>query len=134
VFAAPMTTVPASAPAPRLSLFQEFRAFLDKYGVVGLAIAFVIGAALTTLVKAVVDDVLMPIVALITPSGGWEDAKFTYPALPDGWDRPKQGLPPHTLEISWGHLLGTIINFVIIALFVFVVAKYLLRQQEIKKI
>jgi large conductance mechanosensitive channel len=132
-----MTTATGDTPppAPKLTLFQEFRAFLDKYGVVGLAIAFVIGAALTALVTAIVNDLLMPIVGLILPAGGWQSAVFYFPALPAGVDPHAKDfvLPPHTLALAWGPLLGAAINFLIIAAFVFLVAKFVLRQKEIGK-
>jgi large conductance mechanosensitive channel len=131
-----MTTVIAHADeTPRLNLFAEFRAFLDKYGVIGLAIAFVIGAALTVLVKAVVDDVLMPIVGLVTPGGDWQTQKLYLPPLAAGVDPNAAGfvLPPHTLALAWGHLLGALINFIIIAAFVFIVAKYVLREKAVAK-
>ena len=132
---ATVTEAPQTAPA-RPNLFAEFKAFLDKYGVVGLAIAFVIGTALTVFVKAVVNDVLMPIVGLITPGGGWEKAVFYYPSLPAGSDPAAPGfvLPPHTLALAWGDLLAAAVNFVIIAAFVFLVAKFVLRQKEVGKI
>ncbi len=131
-----MAIATATTAQKPMTLFQEFRAFLDKYGVVGLAIAFVIGAALTTLVKAVVNDVLMPIVGLVTPAGGWEKAVLYVPPLPAGADPSAPGfvVPAHTLAIAWGDLLSNAINFVIIAAFVFLVAKYLLRQREVGKI
>lgn len=127
-----MATATATTPAePRMNLFQEFRAFLDKYGVIGLAIAFVIGAALTALVQAVVADALMPVVGLLIPGGDWQNAAFVYPALPEGValaDAPKG-----TFILRWGHLLGSLINFLIIAAFVFVVAKFVLREKQVGK-
>ena len=129
------TATGTTTEPPKLNLLQEFRAFLDKYGVVGLAIAFVIGSALTLFVKAVVNDILMPIVGLALPGGDWQSAVLYLPALPAGMD-PKAAtfkLPAHTLALAWGDLLSNSINFLIIAAFVFLVAKYLLRQKEIAK-
>jgi large conductance mechanosensitive channel len=101
------------------NLFQEFKAFLDKYGVIGLAIAFVIGTALAALVKAIVADLLMPIVTPLIPGGDWKTAEASV--------GPFQ-------HIAWGDFLANAINFVVIALFVFFVAKFLLRQKEVGKI
>ncbi|MEA3201492.1 MAG: large conductance mechanosensitive channel [Thermoplasmata archaeon] len=132
-----MATATATAAEPqRLSLFAEFRAFLDKYGVIGLAIAFVIGSALTVLVKAVVTDLLMPFVGLITPEGGWQQAVLYVPPLPAGSNPadPAFKLPAHTLALAWGDLLANAVNFIIIAAFVFLVAKFVLRQKEIGKL
>ena len=105
---------------PGLTLFQEFRLFLDKYGVVGLAIAFIIGAAMTALVQAVVADILMPTIA---------------PALSlfgDDWRTIEARVGPFGPYLI-GHFLFAVINFVIIALFVFLVAKYVLREKDVTK-
>lgn len=99
-----------------LGLFQEFRAFLEKYGVIGLAIAFVIGAALTQLVQAVVADVIMPIVTVAMPKdAAWQTAVL-----------------PGPVAIAWGHLLYTLMYFLIIAAFVFLLAKLVLREKQSK--
>jgi large conductance mechanosensitive channel len=105
-------------PAKRTNLFLEFREFLDKYGVIGLAIAFVIGTAAAALVKAVVADILMPLVTPLIPGGDWKTAE---------WNAgPFQ-------HIAWGDFLANVVNFVIIAAFVFLIAKFLLRQKSVGK-
>ena len=117
-----MTTVTAETPAaePRMNLFQDFRAFLDKYGVVGLAIAFVIGAALTALVQAVVADLLMPTLAPLFAALGqdWQSA--------EAWVGP---FGPYKV----GHFAYSTLYFLIIALFVFLVAKLVLREKQVAK-
>ena len=66
---------PKPAPPPPLpakkSFSEEFMDFLNKYGVIGLAIAFIIGGAAGRLVSALVNDLLMPIIAVIVPGGEW---------------------------------------------------------------
>lgn len=52
-------------------MWREFRAFLIKENVLALAIAVVIGAALSKLVAAFVADFIMPIVGRVTPAGDW---------------------------------------------------------------
>jgi large conductance mechanosensitive channel len=119
--AAPVATAQTETPAKPMNLFQEFRAFLDKYGVVGLAIAFVIGAALTQLVQAVVKDLLMPTIAPLLA------------ALGSDW---------RTMEVYAGsfgpYLIGdflyNLIYFIIIAAFVFLLAKLVLRQKSVGKL
>jgi hypothetical protein len=57
----PAPATPA-APAPKPEgIVEEFKVFLSKYGVVGLAVAFIIGGAAGKLVSALVSDILMPI-------------------------------------------------------------------------
>lgn len=116
-----MTQTPtaATAPEPKKDLFQEFREFLDKYGVIGLAIAFVIGTAAASLVKAVVNDLLMPVVTPLIPGGDWKSAEWSIGPIQ---------------HIAWGDFLSNLINFIVVAAFVFLVAKFLLRQKMVGKI
>src|SRR6266513_487012 len=59
-----------------MSMLKEFKAFLLKQNVIALAIAVVVGTALNTLVKALVDDFIMPIVVAIGPGGEWQKATW----------------------------------------------------------
>lgn len=96
---------------------QEFKDFLKEYKIIGLAIAFIIGAAATTLVKSLVDDIIMPIVTFFIPGGGWQTAIL------------KLG----SIVIKWGDFLGALINFIIIALVVFIMAKIILKEEKVGK-
>ena len=91
----------------------EFMKFLKEYGVIGLAIGVIIGGKAGELVKAIVDGVLMPIVGLVLPEGGWQ-----------GWT-----LGP----IQVGMVLGALINFVIVAWLVFWFSKKVLREESLAK-
>ncbi len=97
--------------------FTEFKEFLKEYKVIGLAIAFVMGVAATTLVKSVVDDIVMPILTPFIPGGEWQTAVWN--------------IGPVVLK--WGSFLGNLINFVIIAWVVFMVAKLILREEKVSK-
>src|SRR5262245_58786107 len=91
------------------SFVKDFRTFMLKGNVVDLAIGVVIGAAFGKIVSAFVDDLIMPVVSLVLPSGDWRD--FTVPLRAGVKDAP---------SLKVGHLLGTGIDFFIIALVVFV--------------
>ncbi len=97
---------------------REFMEFLVKYQVVGLAVAFVIGTAATNFVSATVKDILMPVVSVFMPQGDWRAQVFQ--------------IGPAKLMI--GDFIGEFIDFVIIALFIFLVVKYLMRGDTSKKI
>jgi len=60
---------PARAPPPPMGIAAEFKAFLSQYKVLGLAVAFILGIYLGNLVKALVTDLILPIVALVLPPG-----------------------------------------------------------------
>lgn len=97
--------------------FSEFMGFLKEYGVIGLAIAVVIGTALKEFITAMVNDLVMPIVAVLTPSGNWREAVFAVGPV----------------QFGVGHFAGALIDFMIIALIVFVFAKKILREDKVTK-
>lgn len=97
--------------------FSEFKEFLKEYKVVGLAIAFVMGIAATTMVKSLVDDVIMPILTPFIPGGEWQTAVWNIGPI----------------VIKWGSFLGALINFIIIAWVVFIAAKIILREEKVSK-
>ena len=96
----------------------EFLEFLKKYQVIGLAVAVVIGAAATKLIAAMVQDVIMPIVAIMIPGGDWRQAV----------------LQVGPIKFLVGDFVGAIIDFVIIALVVFMLVKYVMKGDTTKKI
>jgi large conductance mechanosensitive channel len=97
---------------------QEFMDFLQKYQVIGLAVAVVIGTAATKLVNSTVTDIIMPIIAVVTPSGNWQESV----------------LQIGPLKFLIGDYVGAIIDFVIIALVIFLTVKYIMKGDVSKKI
>ncbi len=100
-----------------MSLMSEFREFLEEYKVVGLAIAFIIGAAATVLIKSLVDNIIMPIITFFIPGGEWQTASVTIGSI----------------VITWGKFLADLIYFVIVAFVVFLIAKKLLKEEKVEK-
>ena len=100
-----------------MGLISEFKDFLYEYKVIPLAIAFIMGIASTALIKSFVDNVIMPIVTPFIPGGAWRTATVD--------------LGP--IVISWGAFLGELINFIIIALVVFIIAKKVLKEEKVEK-
>ncbi len=96
---------------------KDFYEFLQEYKVIGLAIAFIIGAAANQLVKSLVDNVIMPIIAVLIPGGSWQTAKLVLGKV----------------IISWGQFVADIIYFVIVAFVVFLIAKKLLKEEKVTK-
>lgn len=94
-----------TAPEKKTGFWTEFIDFINKYGVVGLAIGFIIGGASKDLVNALVGDILMPIVTFFIPGGGWREATLA--------------LGPVVMSI--GHFTGVLLDFLIIAVIVFMI-------------
>ena len=83
-----------------MTALKDFKDFLLKQNVVALAIAVVIATALTTLVKALVADFIMPIVVAIGPGGDWQKATWSV----------------GTVKFGIGDFIAAAINFLIIGL------------------
>jgi len=64
-----LTPAPPAPPAAPKGLVQEFKTFLSQYKVLGLAVAFILGIYLGALVKALVTDLILPIISLVLPPG-----------------------------------------------------------------
>jgi large conductance mechanosensitive channel len=93
-------------------MLKEFVAFLKKYGVVGLAIAVIIGGKLNELVNSVVNDLLMPLVF--------------QPALKAAQVDDIRKLSAG--GVLYGKVIGSALDFLIVAVIVFMLAKYLLKE------
>jgi large conductance mechanosensitive channel len=93
------------------SLFEEFKKFAFKGNVVDLAIGVIIGAAFGAIVKSLVEDILLPLIGLILPGDkGYE-----------GWV-----LQVGDKTIPYGKFLGAVVNFLIIALVLYIfIVKFL---------
>ena len=102
-------------------MLQEFKDFLTKTNAMALAIGVIIGVATGKVVTGVVDDVLMPVIGLILPSGDWRQAKIILNTVTDAKGKVTES------AITYGHLLGTIIDFIFIALVVFLIVRALIK-------
>ncbi len=104
-------------------MFKEFIAFLTKANALALAIGVIIGAATGKVVSAIVDDLLMPMVGLIMPAGDWREAQIILSHSVDANGKM-------TLNaIKYGHFIGALIDFSIIAFVVFLITKALLPKE-----
>jgi large conductance mechanosensitive channel len=84
-------------------LFKEFREFILRGNVVDLAVAFVLGAAFTAVVTALVRDLLTPVIAAIFGKPNFGGLSFTI----------------HGSEFFYGDFLNALLTFVLIAAAVF---------------
>lgn len=91
-------------------MIKEFLEFLKEYKVIALGIAFVMGTAGTNLVNSLVRDVLMPIIAPLLST--------------QTWDKAMLNIGP--VSIAYGSFLAALLNFIILAFLVFIIAKKLL--------
>ncbi|HEU4334303.1 MAG TPA: large conductance mechanosensitive channel protein MscL [Candidatus Eisenbacteria bacterium] len=97
-------------------MLGEFKEFLMKHGVIGLAVAVVIGGAVGKLVTALVSELIMPIIGALTPSGNWREAVVTIGSV----------------KLGIGAFAGAFIDFIIIALVIFLIVKNFIKEPPAK--
>ncbi|MEM2974469.1 MAG: MscL family protein [Candidatus Micrarchaeia archaeon] len=100
-----------------MGIVSEFKEFLAEYKVMGLAVAFIMGGAITVLVQSLVNNIIMPLVTFFIPGGAWQTATFAVGPVIFGW----------------GAFLSALINFLIIALVVFLIAKFVMKEEKVSK-
>ncbi len=98
---------PPAPPKPK-GMAQEFKAFLSEYKVLGLAVAFILGLYLGNVVKALVTDLILPILSYALPAGTNIN---TYMVGPFGV----------------GDFANAILTFLIVALVIFLIVKAAVR-------
>jgi large conductance mechanosensitive channel len=96
-----------------MSMVSDFKSFLVKQNALALAVGVVIGGAIGKVVSGIVDDVIMPIVGLLLPGGEWRTAQVVLGG---------------TNAIKYGDLVGRLVDFVIVAIVIFVIVKALIKE------
>jgi len=107
-----LTPKPAApAPPPPKGILNEFMAFIKTGNLLAVAIAFVIGGLIANLVSSIVSDLIMPIAGAFLPKGNWQTTAF-FVNIGNG------------MNFTLGHFLGAVINFIIVAFVIFLIARW----------
>ena len=108
----------AKAAAKSESLLAQFRSFLLQTNALALAVGVVIGGAVSKLVGSLVSGLIMPLVGLVLPGGEWRAIKIELDAAGNA--------------LAIGDVLGTTVDFVIIAWVVFILSTKVLKSAPAK--
>lgn len=92
-----------------ISFINEFSSFIKRGNVIDLAVGVIIGAAFGKIVTSLVDDILMPIIGIII--GGIDFSNLT--------------ISIGEATIKYGVFINNIINFLIVALCIFILVKFI---------
>lgn len=98
-------------------MINEFVGFLKQYGVIGLAIAVIIGGKLNLLVTSVVNDLLTPLIfqPALSAAGVENIAKLSFNG------------------IMYGKVVASLIDFMIVAFIIFLFAKKVMKEEVVAK-
>ena len=109
-----------------MSMMGEFKAFAMRGNVVDLAVGVVIGAAFGKIVTSLVNDIIMPPIGLLT--GGVDFADLKWVLKPANVTDPAHKVAE--VAIQYGIFINTLIQFIIIALAIFMVVKAINRMNR----
>ncbi len=109
-------------------MLEDFKKFMLQGNVVDMTVGIVIGVAFADLVKSFVSDILMPPIGLLIGKVDFANLYINlsseiYPSLAEA---EAAGAP----LIKYGLFINNLINYVIIALVVFLLIRWVLRQKE----
>lgn len=102
-----------------MGLLQEFKNFAVKGNMVDIAIGVIIGAAFQDVIDVIVKKIMLPPLSLLTDGVNFSNRKIL---LKDAYSKP-DGTPVGEVAIGYGDLITVMIDFLIIAIVVFIVVK-----------
>ncbi|MEZ7495692.1 large conductance mechanosensitive channel protein MscL [Leeuwenhoekiella aequorea] len=102
-----------------MGLLQEFKNFAVKGNMVDIAIGVIIGAAFQDVIDVIVKKIMLPPLSLLTDGVNFSNRKIL---LKDAYTKP-DGIPVEEVAIGYGDLITVMIDFLIIAVVVFIVVK-----------
>lgn len=98
--------------------FGEFSKFIQRGSVIDMAVGVIIGSAFSTIVNSLVNDIIMPVIAVITSSNNFTNLAYT---------------TSHGAVIAYGNFIQSVVNFLIIALVLFIVVREMNRIKDISE-
>ena len=115
--------------------FAEFKKFITRGNVIDLAVGVIIGGAFTAIVNGLSNYVLKPlinwVICLMMGGDGFEDAVTM---LKEAYMVDETGATvidlANSIYIDWGALITTIINFILTAIVLFLIVKFINKLQE----
>jgi large conductance mechanosensitive channel len=113
-------------------MFKEFKTFAMRGNVVDMAVGIIIGGAFGTIVKSLVDDVLMPPLGLLL--GGVDFSNFFLVLKPGGTPGPYASVADvkaaGAVSINYGMFLNSVVSFIIVAFAVFLLIRSINTMQR----
>ena len=104
-----------------MAFVEDFKKFAFKGNVVDLAVGVVIGGAFGKIVSAMVADLVMPIVALVMPSGDWRKSGIVL---------KEAEKPADSVVLNYGDFIGAVLDFFVVALVLFLIVSRIIKAAE----
>ncbi len=119
--------------------FKDFKAFISRGNIIDMAVGVIIGGAFSTIVKALTDKIIMPVINwLLALGGSGLDSAYTFLKKVYQVD-PTTGLATNVVDFSksiyidWGSFITAIIDFLLIAFVLFLILKAVMKSSALLK-
>ncbi len=112
-------------------LFEEFKTFISKGNVLGLAIGIIIGGAFNDIVNSLVNDVIMPIIGRILSGVSFNE--WYIPLSSERYNSFAEAQAAGQPMITIGNFISAVINFFVIALVLFFIMKAANKATDLAK-
>ena len=107
-----------------MGIIKEFKEFISRGSVIDLAVGVVIGAAFTSIVNSLVNDIIMPPIGVLLAGVDFSNMRAVLVQASDGVEE---------VAINYGNFIQQIISFLLIALVLFFVVKGVNRLRDMSK-
>ena len=115
-----------------MAFFKEFKEFALKGNVVDMAVGVIVGGAFGKIVSSLVNDILMPVISLVTGGDGYKNLKYVIQPAKEATAEGQAAI--EEVAINYGLFIQNIVDFIIIALSIFValrvVMKFMKKEKE----
>lgn len=120
--------------------WQEFKEFISRGNILDMAVGVIIGGAFTAIVNALCNNILRPLIngllaAILGANSLSELFTFLKPAyIPDANGQPTTEIDlANSIYIDWGAFINAVINFILIALVLFLIIKVVMKLSAIRQ-
>ncbi len=113
--------------------FNDFKKFICRGNIIDLAIGVIIGNAFSAIVTALTDKIIMPVINWLLSLGAEDGLDSAYTFLKIVRDADENIDLTKSIYIDWGAFITAILNFLIIALTLFIILKVAMKSSEIFK-
>lgn len=109
---------------------QDFKEFALKGNVIDMAVGVIVGGAFGKIVSSLVNDIIMPLVSVITGGDGYKNLKWVITPASAG---PDGTVAVEEVAVNYGLFIQNVVDFFIVALCIFVALRYTVKFMRKEK-
>lgn len=113
-----------------MSFLKDFKEFAMKGNIIDMAVGVIIGGAFGAIVSSLVNDIIMPVVSIVTGGDGLKNLKYV---IVHAKDAAEGVAAVEEVAINYGMFIQNIVDFFIIALSIFVALRVIMKLKRKEK-